>query len=157
MNKSICLTTLPLKVTSIQICTMRYVFCNYCWCAVQPVTSTKQVTSLDLASVVEPRSTISEIDKSLDSFSHSAPHGVWDGDGASTNRNLIPCWRSRHGGANQRVRTPAIIDFMLCPQPYSSTRRRVMLIPCLVQFLCSYVVSGRTIVVHRVYQWSQSK
>jgi len=154
MNKFICSSTLSLKVTSIRLCAMRYVSCNSCCCAVQPVTSTKQVTSLVLASVVEFRSTISEIDKSLD---YSAPHGVWDGDGASTNRDLVPCWRSRHGGANQRLRTPAIIDFMSCPQPYSSTRRRVMLIPCLVQFLCSYVVSGRNIVVQQVYGWSQSE
>lgn len=67
---------LSLKVTSIQFCAMRYVSCNSCCCAVQPVTFTKEVAFLVLASVVEFRSTISEIDKSHDSFSHSAPHGV---------------------------------------------------------------------------------
>ena len=142
---------MSLKVTSIQFCAMRYVSCNSCCCAVQPVTFTKEVAFLVLASVVEFRSTISEIDKSHDSFSHSAPHGVWDGDGASTNRTWFPAggWRSRHGDATNRLRTPAIIDSMLCPQPYSSTRRRVMRFPCFVVSFCNNVVLVKTMVVHR--------
>jgi hypothetical protein len=100
------LVSVPLKVTSIQFCAMRYVSCNACCRAVQPVTSTKEVAFLVLASVVEFRSTINVIDKIL-TRSPTLHHMAFGTMMAQAQTALHSLLKERHNGANSRLLTTA--------------------------------------------------
>jgi hypothetical protein len=85
---------------------MRYVSCNVCCCAVQPVTSTKEVAFLVLASVVEFRSTINVIDRIL-TRSPTLHHMAFGTMMAQAQTALHSLLKERHHGANSRLQTTA--------------------------------------------------